>query len=35
MDLDIEYCGKVLTEIYERYENNFALIAEKLSESGA
>jgi len=30
MDLDIEYDGKKLTEIYGAYKNNFALIIEKL-----
>lgn len=31
MDLDIQYGGKSLTEIYESYKNNFALISEKLN----
>jgi phage pi2 protein 07 len=33
MDLDIEYGGKSLTEIYESYKNNFALISEKLNSA--
>jgi hypothetical protein len=31
MDLDIEYDGKSLTEIYESYKNNFAPMSEKLN----
>jgi hypothetical protein len=33
MDLDIEYGGKSLTEIYESYKNNYVLISEKLNSA--
>ena len=33
MDLDVEYEGKSLTEIYKSYNNNFALISEKLKST--
>lgn len=33
MDLDIGYRGRPLTEIYELYKNNFALIKEKLKSA--
>jgi hypothetical protein len=33
IDLDIVYGGKSLTEIYESYKNNFALISEKLNSA--
>ena len=33
MDLDIEYDGKPLIQIYDSYKNNFALISEKLNST--
>lgn len=33
MDLDIEYDGRKLTEIYRSYKNNFVLISEKLEKA--
>lgn len=33
MDLDIEYGGKKLTEIYREYKDNFALIKEMLNSA--
>jgi len=33
MDLDIEYEGKPLTQIYDSYKNNLALISEKLNST--
>lgn len=33
MDLDIEYGGKSLTEIYESYKNNFAPMCEMLNSA--
>ena len=33
MDLDIEYGGKLLTEIYKSYRDNFRLIKEKLNNT--
>jgi hypothetical protein len=33
LDLDIEYGGKLLTEIYESYKDNFSLIKEELNNT--
>lgn len=32
MDLDIKYCGKSLTEIYQSFRENFDLIKDKLKD---